>query len=273
MIIDFHTHCFPDELAPRATAVLAKRAGIPQRLAGTIKDLKRSMKKAGVSSSVVLGIATKPMQTVTINDWSREINDGQIIAFGSVHPEYEDWKKELERIKEIGLKGIKLHPDYQEFFVDEQRMFPIYEKAFELGLIVVFHAGVDIGLPPPVHCTPAALRKVVDAFPGGNIVAAHMGGYDCWNDVEKYLVGRDVYFDTSYSLDKIGRETFSRIAAAHGCKRILFATDSPWTDQEEEINRLKSFGLSPEAGQAILYGNAARLLGLEKQGFEKQVDL
>ena len=262
MIIDFHTHCFPDELAPKATSVLAERAGIPQRLKGTVSDLKKSMKKAGIEKSVVLGIATRPTQTCKINDWSKEINDVQIVAFGSVHPDFEDWESELERIKAMGLKGIKLHPDYQDFFVDEPRMFKIYKKAFELGLIVLFHAGVDVGLPPPVHCMPAALRRVVDAFPEGNIVAAHMGGYNCWEDVEKYLSGTSIYMDTSYSLEQIGKEAFLRIAGVHGTDRILFATDSPWTDQEEEIKRLKTFGLGPETEQALLGGNAARLLGL-----------
>lgn len=265
MIIDFHTHCFPDALAPKATAVLAERSGIPQRLEGTIKGLKASMKKAGVASSVVLGIATKPGQTCKINKWSTEINDEEIIAFGSVHPDYLHWKEELVKIKEYGLKGIKLHPDYQEFFVDEPRMFPIYEKAFELGLIVLFHAGVDIGLPPPVHCEPKRLRKVLDLFPGGKVVAAHMGGHDCWDDVEEYLVGRKVYFDTAYSLKKIGKDRFLSICNDHGYDKILFATDSPWTDQSEEIERIKSYGLGQEKESAILGGNAAELIGMGNQ--------
>lgn len=265
MIIDFHTHCFPDELAPKATAVLAERAGTPKRLEGTIGDLMASMDKSGVDASVVLGIATKPSQTRRINDWSDEINNERIIAFGSVHPDYEDWETELERISELGLKGIKFHPDYQDFFVDEPRMFPIYEKAFELGLIVLFHAGVDIGLPPPVHCTPQRLVKVLDAFEGGHIVAAHMGGHDYWKDVQKYLAGRDIYLDTAYSMEKMGRELFLEICNTHGYDKILFATDSPWTDQSEEIARLKSYKLGQSAENAILGGNAAALLGLRNE--------
>lgn len=262
MVVDFHAHCFPDELAGRAIPALAARARIQPALDGTVADLKKSMKKAGVGRSVVLSIATRPSQTESINNWCAAIQDSEITAFGSIHPEYAEWKSELERIKDLGLKGIKLHPDYQEFFVDEERMFPIYEKAFELGQIVLFHAGLDIGLPGPYHCTPERLLKVVKAFPGGKIVAAHMGSYSYWDDVERLLVGEDIYFDTSYSLGKMDDEQAKRIIENHGYEKILFGTDSPWSGQEEEIARLKRLGLDGEIEAAILGGNAERLLGI-----------
>ena len=142
MIIDFHVHCFPDELAARAVPALAECAGINYRLDGTIGNIKESMKKSGVDKSVILSIATKPGQTQRINTWSAEIQSDEIETFGSIHPDYPDWKNELRRIKELGLKGIKFHPEYQDFYVDEKRMYPIYEFAFKLNLIIVFHAGV-----------------------------------------------------------------------------------------------------------------------------------
>lgn len=262
MVIDFHVHCFPDDLALKAVQTLAQQAGIAAWSDGTIRSLKKLMGKAGISHSVVLPIATKPSQTEKINDWSAEIQDREIIAFGSIHPDYKDWKAELERIKEMGLKGIKLHPDYQLFFVDEQRMFPIYEHAFKLGLIVVFHAGVDIGLPAPYHCTPDRLSKVVGTFPGGRIIAAHMGGYAYWDDVERFLVAEDIYFDTSYSLGRISDGQAKRIIKNHGYKKILFATDSPWTEQMDELARIKRLGLDADVENAILTENARDLLRL-----------
>ncbi|ABN53786.1 MAG TPA: amidohydrolase [Hungateiclostridium thermocellum] len=262
MIIDFHVHCFPDKLAPRAVSQLAANAGIPPRVDGTINGLKESMKRAGISKSVVLSIATKPTQTENINNWSAEIQDEEIIAFGSIHPDYENWKAELFRIKNMGLKGIKFHPDYQKFFVDDKKMFPIYETAFGLGLIVVFHAGVDIGLPAPYHATPERLEKIVRTFPRCKVVAAHMGGFSLWDDVERFLVGTDIYLDTSYSLDFMDGEQAKRIIRNHDVKKILFATDSPWADQKEAISKLKSLNLDKETEDAILGLNAKALLGL-----------
>lgn len=262
MIIDFHVHCFPDKLAPRAVSQLAATAGISPRVDGTIRGLKESMKKAGVSKSVILSIATKVTQTESINNWSAEIQDNDVIAFGSIHPDYESWKSELFRIKDLGIKGIKFHPDYQKFFVDEKKMFPIYETAFGLGLIVVFHAGLDIGLPAPYHATPERLEKIVRTFPGCKVVAAHMGSFSFWDDVERFLVGTDIYLDTSYSLGFIDDEQARRIIKNHDCKKILFATDSPWMDQEEAISMLRGLNLDRESEKAIFGLNAKALLGL-----------
>lgn len=262
MVIDFHVHCFPDALAQKAVSVLAERAEIAPRLDGTVGDVKRSMKKAGVDCSVIQSIATKPSQTEKLNDWSAGIQDNGIIAFGSIHPEFEGWRDELKRIKDLGIKGLKFHPDYQLFYVDEERVFPLYERAFELGLIILFHAGEDIGLPPPYHCTPQRLQKVLRAFPGGRIVAAHMGSYAYWNDVESFLLGEDVWLDTAYSLGVMGDDQAKQIIKNHGYEKILFATDSPWTDQAEEITKIKHLGLGDEIENAVLGENAKKLLGI-----------
>lgn len=262
MIIDFHVHCFPDDIAQRATESLAAAAGLPLMSDGTIAGIKASMKKAGIDRSVVLNIATKPGQTGKITQWSSSIQDDEIIAFGSVHPDCQDWKDQLKGMKEAGLRGIKFHPEYQDFYVDDPRMYPFYERAAELGLIIIFHAGGDLGMPAPYHCTPDRLKKVLKALPGAAVVAAHMGGYQYWDDVERYLVGEDIYFDTSFSLHEMSSGQFRRILAGHGHQKLLFASDSPWGDQYAEVERFRSMDLSDEAKNAILGGNAARLLGL-----------
>lgn len=262
MVIDFHVHCFADELADRAVSVLAEKSGLSPRSDGTVKGIRASMKKAGICKSVLLSIATKPQQTQKITQWALSVQDEDIIAFGSIHPECPDWKNELERLERSGIKGIKFHPEYQDFYVDDPKLFPIYEKAAELGLIIMFHAGVDLGYQPPYHCTPDRMKKVVKAFPGAKIVAAHMGGYDSWDEVERHLAGEPLYLDTSFSLYKMSREQFMRIAGVHGFDRLLFATDSPWKDQSEEIAQLRDMNLPDDALQAISGGNAAKLLGL-----------
>lgn len=264
MIIDFHVHAFPDDLASKATAALARRAGIPLELDGTLAGVQASMKEAGIDCSVILNIATRPAQTPKITEWAAAVHNpaGGIVCFGSIHPDSPSWREELIQIKESGLRGIKLHPDYQEFFVDEPRMFPIYEKAIGLDLTVVFHSGVDIGLPDPVHCTPSRLLKVVKAFRGGRIVAAHMGGYLCWEEVERYLVGEDLYFDTSFSRQDMKPGQLLQMIRNHGAEKILFATDSPWAGQREELAALRSLGLTCGEEEAVLGLNAGKLLGL-----------
>lgn len=262
MIIDFHVHCFADEIAERAIASLSQAAGLPPRSDGTVAGIRGSMKKAGVDKSVLLSIATKPQQSLRITQWASAVQGEDLIAFGSIHPDSEDWEDELVQISSAGMKGIKFHPDYQQFFVDDPKMFPIYEKTVELGLIIIFHAGVDIGLPAPYHCTPDRLRRVIKAFPDAKIVAAHMGGFLYWDEAEDMLVGEQLYFDTAFSLHKLERRQFLRIASKHGYDRILFATDSPWGDQMEEVKRLQGMKLPQNAEEAILGGNAARLLGL-----------
>ncbi len=260
MIIDIHAHCFPDNLANRAVSILTNKGGIKAHTDGTIKDLKRSMKEAGIDKSVIQPIATKPEQTESINRWATEICDEKIISFGTIHPDYIPWKSEIKKLAYNGVKGVKLHPDYQDFFVDEPKLFPIYEELFLNGLIVIFHAGIDIGMPEPVHCTPKRLSNVIESFPGSTIIAAHMGGYMCTEDVFRYLVGKDVYFDTSYSYDYMGNNIMTKMIKDHGTDKILFGTDSPWTDQTVEVNNIKSLELGEDKFNLIACENAKKLL-------------
>jgi len=262
VIIDLHTHCFPDDLASRAIKTLAKKASIRPNSDGTINGLKKSMKTAGITISFVQPIATKPEQTPTINKWAIESQEEGIRFFGTIHPDFPHWQDEIRVLKKAGIKGIKFHPDYQNFFVDEPRMFKIYERIFEAGLFILFHAGVDIGFPEPCHCPPQRLAKVLDFFSGAKIIAAHMGGYACWEEVERHLLGRDVYFDTSYSIKDLGYQRMTKLIKEHGVSKILFGTDSPWGEQVQEIEMLKALNLSHEELQRILSSNAQELLNL-----------
>jgi len=264
MIIDIHTHCFPDALAQRALEVLTANCEVPAILDGTCSGLRASMREAEVDRSAIMPIATKPSQARSINSWAADMNRryDDLICFGSIHPKQDDISAEIDRLVADGIRGVKFHPDYQEFFVDEPELVPMYRALADAGLIVLFHAGVDIGLPPPVHCTPDRLARVLDAVPDLTVIAAHMGGYMCWEDVEKHLVGRDLYFDSSYSLADMGPEAMTALMKAHGVDKILFGTDSPWTDQAAEIAGIRALCLSEDEIEAVLGGNAARLLGL-----------
>jgi len=262
MVVDFHVHCFPDSLAAKALAVLSEGSGIPPSSDGTIAGLKQSMERAEIAFSIIQPIATKPSQTQSANNWAAGVQDDRILAFGTLHPKLEDWEGEAERIKSLGLQGVKFHPDYQDFFVDDESMMPIYERLAGLGLIILFHAGIDIGLPPPCHCPPDRLAKVVKRLGGARLVAAHMGGFRCWDEVEKHLVGLDLFFDTSYGLGHMQPGQFLRILRNHGIERCLFGSDSPWADQQTEIAKIDLLKLTPGDRQAVMEGNAKRILKL-----------
>jgi predicted TIM-barrel fold metal-dependent hydrolase len=263
MIIDMHTHCYPDNLAPRAVDFLAQKSDwLNPHTTGTIAGLKNSMINAGVDVSVVQNIATKPSQVVTINRWAVQQQDAQITCFGTIHPDFVDYKEEIKWLKRNSIKGVKFHPDYQNFFVDDKKILPIYEQVLNEGLIILFHAGMDVGIPDPIHCTPKRLRTVLDRFGGGEIIAAHLGGFRLWNEVTEYLVGRNVYFDTSCAFDELGCDEMSRIITAHGADKVLFGTDSPWFDQKQDIERIHQLKISDEDKRLIFGLNSKRLLGL-----------
>lgn len=263
MIIDFHTHCFPDALAERVVPALAEIANIEPFCPGTVSGLLTSMKQAGVDYSVMLQIATKPSQNHTVNTWAIERNEPGIIAFGSIHPLGDDWSDELDRLAAAGIKGIKLHPEYQQFYVDADFMRPIYARLRELGLIVVFHAGIDVGIAPPVHGTPQHFANILDLLPEGRTVLAHMGGWMSWDAVENLLVGSHLLFDTSYSSEFMDPEQTHRMIRNHGADKFLMGSDSPWEAQTTAIHAIQQLGLSNSDEQAILGGNAARLLNLK----------
>lgn len=260
MIIDFHTHCFPDNLAQRAIPMLSKKCGglVPQT-DGTLAGLKKHMKDAGVSISCVMNIATNPHQMQSVNNFAKEINSDTIISFGSVHPDAPDWEEELERIADMGLLGVKFHPDYQGFFVDEERMKPIYRKVSKLGLITLFHAGFDYGFPPPYHCMPQNMKKALSWF-DSPVVAAHWGGIDSGFDVLENLCGLPIYFDTSFGYGSMPAPLQKMIIEKHGTDKLLFASDCPWHSPVWELRNLNTLDLTDSELEDILHKNAEKLL-------------
>lgn len=177
MIIDFHTHAFPDHIAAKAIPKLARIAGgLPYYTDGTYTQLASACKQADVSHHVVLNIAVKPEQMQKINDTVLSMADEAVIPFGSVHPYAANALDEVRRLYDMGCKGVKLHPEYQNFCVDDPDVFPLYTLLGRLNMITVFHAGVDLAYATPPKCSPKALKKALPFFEGGPVVAAHMGG-------------------------------------------------------------------------------------------------
>lgn len=270
MVIDFHTHIFPEKIAASTIMYLEKKGRIKSCADGTLSGLQKSMKEAGIDLSVTLPVVTKPAQFYNVNEFAAaQIGTDGIIPFGGIHPNSEHYKEELRLILSMGLKGIKLHPDYQDTFINDKKYIRIIDYALELGLIVVVHAGLDIGYPEPYHCTPTLAQEVIQQlqFPKADntlkLVFAHTGGYAFWDEVETVLVGTPVYFDISYSLGKIEEKQFLRIVRNHGANRILFATDSPWGGQKSMVTIFQNLPLTDEEKRKILYQNAKELLNEE----------
>ncbi len=265
MVIDCHTHCFPDKIADKAIKKLAYASGgLEPHTDGTVDGLRRSMAAGGVDLSVVLSIATNAHQQASVNDFAAAINNGEdILAFGSVFPDAEDALDELERIKSLGLKGVKLHPDYQGFAVDDPKMKPIYRKISSLGLVTVFHAGLDYGFAPPYGGTPDKMRTALGWF-DSPVVAAHWGGVNCGDGVLEHLCGIEhLYFDTSFGYSMMPRYYAERILENHGTERMLFGTDTPWHTAAMEWRLLDALELSAGEREAIACGNAKKLLQID----------
>ena len=267
MIIDFHTHIFPDKIAERAIASLEASLWEVSKLDkkaatdGTLAGIKKSMAENGIDYSVIMPIATNPKQTPSINSFAKEISgkDG-VFSFGSVHPLEEDALEVLEQLKRDGFIGIKLHPEYQSFYIDSEESLRVLKKAEELGLYLMLHTGKDAGILPPVHCMPERLKNALNYVDGGNIIAAHMGGYLVWDEVYEHLAGTSIYLDTSYSVGMMDDEMAEKIIRKHGTKKILFGSDSPWQVQGDAVKALYNLDLTDEEKQDIFSNNGAEIL-------------
>lgn len=271
-IIDFHTHAFPDALAPRAMAKLSETAassGYRPHTDGTVAGLLASMDVAGISRSVVCNIATNAAQMRKVNNFALETARlcDRLIPLGSLHPhaEREEMVEELDRLVAGGIRGIKIHPDYVGVTLDDPAFDPIFELASARGMFVVTHAGFDPVSPDKTFCTPDMILQVLDAHPTLRLVAAHTGGFDRETEVLDKLSGKDVYLDTSLSALRAARdaawgERCAAILRAHRPDRLLFASDTPWSDPAAELAFLSGCGLSEDTLTRILWRNAEGLL-------------
>lgn len=279
MIIDFHTHTFPDRIALQTVQKLQLASHTVAFSDGSASGLRDSMAAAAVQYSVVLPVATNPAKLTSINDVSiaHDPCDG-LIYFGCAHPLAENLQDELGRIAAAGIRGIKIHPVYQGVDIDDIRFLRLLDRAAELGLIVVMHAGDDIGFPGVVRCSPEMTANALRQVPGVKLVLAHMGGWKNWDQVTDQLGGTGCYLDTAFSLGSaaplepdyytdeelalLNAQQFCTIVRAFGAERVLFGTDSPWTDQKQSKEDILALPLTDSEKAAILGGNARKLLRL-----------
>ena len=268
MIVDFHSHAFPDALAERSVSFLAAQANLPVFSDGTTAGLIRSAKTIGADGAVVLPVVTKPSQFRSINAFAKKIDSGEfdrdgvkLRSFGGVHPDSESVKEDVKAIKALGLKGIKLHPDYQGVFVDDDKVLRVIDAAMEEGLFVSIHAGLDLGFPgQEIRCTPKRAKRMLSLTGATNVILAHMGGFMLWEEVADLLVGENVIFDTGVVAKYMDVSLARKIVRAHGADKILFATDSPWASYEDSFAFVRAMGLSKEEEDLIFGLNAAKIL-------------
>lgn len=258
-IIDIHNHIFPDAIADKAVESIGRYYQVQMWGRGTVQALLESGSKIGVDRYVVHSSATHAGQVQAINDYIAGVvgSHSNMIGFGTLHSGLDDIHAEVERIISLGLKGIKLHPEFQNFCVDDDSMLPIY-AAIEGKLPLLIHMGDE----NRDSSSPLRLSRILERFPRLTVIAAHFGGYRMWDDSMKYLFGKNVYMDTSSSLPFLDRAKATEMIRRHGADKFLFGSDFPMWDHQEELERFLSLDLTDEERKAILYDNAARLLGL-----------
>ena len=284
-IVDVHVHTFPEKIASHALDVLSHNSHTRPFTDGTIQGLRASMAESGVECSVLQPVATKPEQVRNINDSAIRINEKSessgIFSFGAIHPYFDNCEAELSRLSEAGVKGVKIHPVYQGAAVDDERYVKILARAGELGLIVMIHAGFDIGFPGNDLAVPERISRAIDMAGDCRVILAHMGGWRCWNDAVRFFAGREnVYIDTAFSLGKftpnsdgyysggdeclmLSDNEFVEIVRAFGSERVLFGTDSPWASQSECVRAVMSLKLTEREKNMIFNENISGLIAVQ----------
>ena len=259
-IADAHCHIYPGKIAEKATAAVGAFYGAGMTTPGYPHALIESGEKIGVSHYLVCSVATKPEQSAAINDFIalKCKTYPQFLGFAALHPLQTDWNEEITRCLGLGLRGVKFHPDFQGFNIDEPAMLPVYERLREENMPILFHMGDDRF----DFSAPRRLAALLRALPGLRVIAAHFGGYQAWDEAERELGGLDVVFDTSSSLWKLSRERALRLVRAYGPERLMFGTDFPMWDHEGELTRFFSLGLTDAENERILYGTFAEFFSL-----------
>ncbi len=273
MTTDFHTHAFPAGIAQKALTELSggillnSGTVVFPSTDGSYQGLVSEAEANGIGRSVVLPVATRPGQADGINRHAREAeraSGGRIVCFAAAHPADPEPERTCVRLAEEGFRGIKLHPEFQREFFDGDATLRLLRAARDAGLCVVTHAGADIGLPPPVHCEPERIARVIERVPGLTLVAAHLGGWMMWDRVASFLCGLPLYFDTAFLSGYADPGTVRDVISAHGAEKVLFGSDSPWESPGRTLALLRSAGLGAEEEKAILSENAEKILRRQK---------
>ena len=257
-IIDFHTHIYPDAIAGKAAQSIRDFYNIgDQELEGTVSLLLESGKEAGISRFVVLPVGLKPDQVPSINNFIFQQTQEQpeLTGFGTIHSAMADVAGECQRILDMGLRGVKMHPDFQVFPIDDPKLYPAYET-LQGRAPVVLH----MGDPRYDYSHPRRLRHVLELFPNLEVVAAHFGGYSMYETAYQELKNKNCYFDISSSMMFMEEGIAERYIQSYGAERFVYGTDFPLRDTRIEVERFLRLKLSPAEMEQIAYNTAVHIL-------------
>ncbi len=264
MIFDSHVHIYPEKIAAKAAKTIGEFYDIPMAYDGSIPALLKNCADAGISKCLVHSVATTHEQVGKINDFiaaSVAENPDMFVGFGSLHPSMtaEEEDEEIKRMISLGLRGIKLHPDFQKFNIDDKHAMELYE-VIDGRLPILFHTG-DTRF---AYSSPERLAAAAKRFPRQKMIGAHFGGYSEWEAAQRCLTDiENVYVDTSSSLFKISPDEARRYISAYGLERVFFGTDYPMWNGKEELERFDRIDLTDGEREQILYANICRFLGLD----------
>ena len=260
-IIDAHCHIYPDKIAEKASESTGKFYSIPMCMDGKISTLLEYGAKAGIDHFLVQSVATTPKQVSSINNFiasSVANSNGNFTGLGTLHPDSEDIKADVDEIISLGLKGVKLHPDIQQFKIDDYRMLKIYELC-EGKLPILFHTGDN----RYDNSNPNRVMPILDIYKDLTVIGAHFGGWSIWEEAtEKLCNYKNFYVDCSSSLYAMTPEKAKELIMAYGTERVLFGTDYPMWEPKAEIERFMKIDLTEEQRRDILYNNAAKLFDI-----------
>lgn len=264
MIIDTHAHIYPDKIALKASKSIESFYDLHVEHDGSVGGLIEAGDNAHIDMFLVHSVATTPEQVERINDFivaTVDSHPGRFVGFCAMHQDYENPSKELERMKAKGIKGVKLHPDFQRFCIDDEGAFPIYEAAEALGMPILFHLGdhrYEFSKAP-------RLLPVISRFPNLKIIGAHLGGWSEWDAAAPVLAGTDIYVDTSSSLAFLEPAHARMLIDTYGADRVMFASDYPMWTPQDELDRLSRIPMTDTEREMILWRNAAELLNINNQ--------
>lgn len=257
-IYNMHAHIFPEKIAPKAVEAIGHFYGIGMDCRGTKEDLIKDGDKIGVKKYLISSIATKAIQVRSINYFLSKEIDSNTVGFASLHPDSKDMEGDIDNLIKLGLKGVKLHPDFQAFNIDDKKTYPMFEIC-QGRLPFLIHMG-DKRYNFSSH---QRLLKILELFPKLIVIAAHLGGYSKWDELAAPYLGHErVFFDTSSSLMFLDKEKALSIIKRHGIERVFFGTDFPMWNHEDELNRFYNLPLSEKERELILNKNPKNFLSL-----------
>ena len=265
MITDFHTHCFPDELAKKAMPKLEQTSGVRPCTDGTASGLLRRMDEDGIDFSVVCNIATNDKQTVNVNNFAVDTAKKypRLKPLGSLFPlsDEEFVYAEAERLKKAGIPGIKIHPDYAGIDISDKSYEKIFDACVQNGLFLITHAGFDPVSPDHMHCTPDMILGIKKKFPDLTLVAAHCGSSGMIDEVSEKLCDTGICIDLSLcSVSNYSDSSVRRLFDRFDDRKMMFASDAPWGIPGDNLKYLSRFIGDGDRAERILHGNAERLL-------------